>query len=50
MDELKQKLLTVCNESGLPLECIVYVVKDLWRDAEASLQQLKATQPKQEEE
>lgn len=32
MEELKNKLLQDCNESGLPLEAIYYLVKDLYRD------------------
>ena len=44
MEELKQKLLDVCNSSGLPLEAIVFVTKDLWRDAEETLRQFKASQ------
>ena len=47
MEELKQKLLNVCNESGLPLEAIVFVTKDLWRDAQDTLLALKE---KREEE
>ena len=37
MNELKEKILNLCNESGLPLEAIIYVVKDVWRDAEDTL-------------
>lgn len=40
MNELKDKLLQVCNDSGLPLEAVCYVVKDIWRDAEDTLRQL----------
>lgn len=51
MNELKQKILDLCNNSKLPLECIIYVVKDIWRDAEATLQeaekQLAAQQKKE---
>lgn len=53
MQELKQKLLDICNESGLPLEAILFVTKDLWRDVEATLEaakeQLAAAQSKEEE-
>ena len=42
MEELKQKLITICNESGLPLEAILFVTKDLWRDVENTLRQLQA--------
>jgi len=44
MEELKEKLLKVCNESGLPLEAIVFVTKDLWRDAADTLERLKQQQ------
>lgn len=37
MEELKQKLVDLCNQSGLPLEAILFVTKDLWRDVEATL-------------
>jgi len=53
MEELKQKLLDVCNASGLPLEAIVFVTKDLWRDAEETFRQYKqqqAQQPASEEQ
>ena len=45
MDELKQQILTVCNSSGLPLECIMYVLKDAWRDAEATLRMAQTQFP-----
>lgn len=41
MEELKQKLLDDCNESGLPLEAILFVTKDLWRDVESTLRRLE---------
>lgn len=41
MNELKQKLLDICNSSGLPLEAILYVTKDLWRDVEDTLRRLE---------
>lgn len=47
MEELKQKLLEDCNNSGLPLEAVVFVVKDLYRDAVETLTQIKKTQTQQ---
>ena len=44
MEELKQKLLEACNESGLPLEAILFVTKDLWRDVEDTLRAARAQQ------
>ena len=44
MEELKQKLLDICNQSGLPLEAVVFVTKDLWRDAEDAFRQFKEAQ------
>ena len=49
MEELKQRLIQVCNESGLPLEAILYVTKDLWRDVEDTLRVAKAQQTQVEE-
>lgn len=52
MEELKQKLIDVCNESGLPLEAILFVTKDLWRDVDETLRRFKETpqfKDKQEE-
>ena len=44
MEELKQQLLDACNSSGLPLEAILFVTKDLWRDVEDTLRKYKAQQ------
>lgn len=41
MEELKQKLIDLCNESGLPLEAILFVTKDLWRDVEDTLRRAR---------
>jgi len=49
MVELKQKLVQTCNESGLPLEAILFVTKDLWRDVEDTLRVMKAQENKEEE-
>ena len=45
MEELKLKILDLCNSSGLPLECVMYVLKDAWRDAEATLRAAQAQFP-----
>ena len=50
MEELKQKLIDLCNESGLSLEAILFVTKDLMRDLEATLRALKEKQEKQKNE
>ena len=50
MEELKQKLVDICNESGLPLEAILFVTKDLWRDVEDTLRSLKEKQEQKESE
>lgn len=44
MEELKQKIINLCNESGLPLEAILFVTKDVWRDVEDTLRSYKAAQ------
>ena len=48
MEELKQKLINLCNESGLPLEAIYFVVKDLFRDVDETLRKAQEAQPKEE--
>lgn len=47
MEELKQQILDLCNSSDLPLECVVFVLKDAWRDAEAALRAAKARFPQE---
>lgn len=41
MEELKQQIIDLCNESGLPLEAILFVTKDVWRDVDATLRAAK---------
>ena len=41
MEELKKKIIDLCNESGLPLEAILFVTKDVWRDVEDTLRAAK---------
>ena len=50
MEELKQKLINLCNESGLSLEAILFVTKDLWRDVEDTIRALKAKQEQNKNE
>jgi hypothetical protein len=50
MEELKQQLIDICNASGLPLEAILFVTKDLWRDVEDTLRQARAEALKAQEE
>lgn len=53
MIELKNKIVALCNESGLPLEAVMFVLKDLFRDAELNLKILEQKEKeniKQEEE
>ena len=47
MEELKQKLVDLCNESGLSLEAILFVTKDLWRDVEDTLRRYEKQQNEQ---
>ena len=49
MEELKQKLVDVCNESGLPLEAIMFVTRDLYRDVNDTLRQALTAQSKEED-
>lgn len=50
MEELKQQLIDLCNNSGLSLEAILFVTKDLWRDVEDTLRRYEKAQQKQEQE
>jgi hypothetical protein len=38
MEELKKQIIELCNDSGMPLEAIVFVLKDAWRDAQESFE------------
>ena len=49
MEELKQKIIDLCNESGLPLEAILFVTKDVWRDVESTLRAAQQMQQKEKE-
>lgn len=50
MNELKQKIVDLCNNSGLPLEALIFILKDIWRDAEDTLRKLEETQKQQKED
>lgn len=39
MEELKEKIVNDINEAKLPIDCVYYLVKDLFRDLEISYQQ-----------
>ena len=41
MEELKQKLTNLCNESGLPLEALLFVTRDLYRDVEDTMRRVR---------
>lgn len=36
MVELKNKIVALCNESELSIEAVLFVLKDLYRDAQES--------------
>ena len=48
MEKLKNKLLQVVNESGLPLDAIYYVCKDFFRDVDDTYQQFLLKQQEEE--
>ncbi len=50
MEELKQKIIDLCNQSGLPLEAIYFVTKDVWRDVEATLRTAQESRAAAQEE
>jgi len=49
MEELKQKLIDLCNESGLSLEAILFVTRDLMRDVEDTLRRFEKQQKEQKQ-
>ena len=50
MEQLKQKLLQMVNDSNLPLEAIYYVCKDFFRDVDDTYKQFLIQQSKKEQE
>lgn len=42
MEEFKNNLIKITNESNLPIEAIYFVVKDFYRDVEDAFKQYKA--------
>lgn len=48
MEELRQKIINLCNESGLPLEAIYFITKDIWRDVEDTLRAYQEQQKKED--
>ena len=49
MEQLKMQLLNLCNKSQLPAEALYFVIKDLYRDAEDLLRQVKMQEKMQQE-
>ena len=40
MEELRQKFINMINGSGLPLEAIVFVIRDVYRDVNETFQRM----------
>ena len=40
MEELRQQFINMINESGLPLEAVVFVVRDVYRDVNETFQRM----------
>ena len=47
MEKLRLKLIEDINTSGLPLEAIVFVVRDVYRDAQETYQKYQLAQQSQ---
>lgn len=47
MEKLRLKLIEDINTSGLPLEAIVFVVRDVYRDAQETYQKYQLAQQTQ---
>lgn len=50
MENLKNKLLQVVNESGLPLDAIYYVCKDFFRDVDDTYKKFLQQQQQKEQQ
>ena len=44
MEELRVNIINLCNESGLPLEAILFVVRDVYRDVNETFQNYQKAQ------
>ena len=40
MEELRISLINAINESGLPIEAVVFVVRDVYRDVNETFQRM----------
>ena len=49
MMELKNKIIALCNNSGLTIEQVVFVLKDAYREAEDSYIAFKAKEELKQE-
>jgi hypothetical protein len=49
MEELRLKIIEDCNNSGLPLEAILFVVRDVYRDVSETFQSMKEQKETSEE-
>ena len=38
MEKLRLQIIDLCNKSGLPLEALLFVVKDVYRDVNEAFQ------------
>ena len=50
MEKLKEALIKACNDSGLHIEAIYFVMKDTFRDVENAFYQYKANAAAQSNE
>lgn len=46
MMELKERIIALCNQSGLTIEEVFFVLKDAYRDAEDAFLEYKAKKAK----
>lgn len=49
MEELRLKLIETCNKSGLPLEAVLFVVRDVYRDVNETFETYKKRNKEDEE-
>lgn len=50
MEELRLKIINLCNESELPLEALVFVIRDVYRDVNETFAKYQQTVKEQSAE
>lgn len=49
MEKLRLKIIEDCNNSGLPLEAIYFIIKDIFRDVSDAMKQQQEQEEQKED-